>query len=105
MNELIKNCEGFLWDEGNLEKNWIKHKVTRLECEEIFFKLPLVISDDIKHSINEKRFYALGKSKSERLLFLSFTIRNNLIRVISARDMNRKERKIYEEKIEESTKI
>ena len=74
-------------------------------AEEIFFKLPLVTSDDIKHSINEKRFYALGKSKSERLLFLSFTIRNNLIRVISARNMNRKERKIYEEKIEESTKI
>jgi uncharacterized DUF497 family protein len=92
MNELIKNCEGFLWDEGNSEKNWIKHKVTRLECEE-------------KHSNIEKRFYALGKSTAERLLFVSFTIRNNFIRVISARDMNRRERKIYEEKIEKNTKI
>ena len=99
MNELMKNCEGFLWDEGNYNKNWIKHKVTRSECEEIFFNLPLVISDDVKHSSTEKRFYALGKSKSERFLFISFTIRKNLIRVISARDMNRKERKIYEERI------
>ena len=105
MDKLIKKCEGFLWDEGNSEKNWIKHKVERLECEEIFFNLPLVISDDIKHSKIEKRFYALGKSKVERFLFISFTIRNNLIRVISARDMNRKERMIYEEKIEENTKI
>jgi uncharacterized DUF497 family protein len=105
MNELIKNCEGFLWDEGNSEKNWIKHKVTRLECEEIFFNLPLIISDDVKHSNIEKRFYALGKSTAERLLFVSFTIRNNFIRIISARDMNRKERIIYEEKIEKNTKI
>ncbi|TFG91105.1 MAG: BrnT family toxin [Candidatus Atribacteria bacterium] len=63
------------------------------------------MSDDTKHSKIEKRFYALGKSKTERFLFISFTIRNNLIRVISARDMNRKERMIYEEKIEENTKI
>jgi uncharacterized DUF497 family protein len=105
MSELIKNCEGFLWDEGNVDKNWEKHKVTRLECEEIFFNLPLLISDDVKHSTIEKRFYALGKLKAERFLFISFTIRNNLIRVISARDMHRKERKIYEEKIEKSTKI
>ena len=92
MNELIKNCEGFLCDEGNIDKNWIKHKVARLECEEIFFNLPLLIGDDSTHSIIEKRFYALGKSKGERYLFISFTIRDNLIRVISARDMNRKER-------------
>ena len=69
------------------------------------FNLPLVISNDVKHSHAEKRFYALGKSKAGRLLFISYTIRNNLIRVISARDMNRKERKIYEEKIEKNTKI
>jgi uncharacterized DUF497 family protein len=105
MRELIKNCEGFLWDEGNIDKNWIKHKVTHLECEEIFFNLPLLVSDDLKHSNTEKRYYALGKSKADRCLFISFTIRNNLIRVISARDMNRKERMIYEEKIEKNTKI
>ena len=105
MNKLIKDCEGFLWDHGNSEKNWIKHKVTRLECEEIFFNLPLIISEDEKHSTIEERYYALGNSKSERFLFISFTIRNNLLRVISARDMNRKERKIYEEKSKKNTKI
>jgi uncharacterized DUF497 family protein len=105
MNKLIKDCERFLWDEGNSDKNWIKQQVTRLECEEIFFNLPIVISDDGKHSIVEKRYYALGKSKSERYLFISFTIRSNLLRVISARDMNRKERKIYEEKSKENSKI
>ena len=105
MTVLIKNCEGFHWDKGNSEKNWVKYKVKRTECEEIFFNLPLVISADEKHSNTEIRFYALGKTKSERFLFISFTIRNNLIRVISARGMNRKERKIYEEKFEKSTKI
>jgi len=105
MAKLIKNCEGFHWDSGNSEKNWEKHKVSRLECEELFFNLPLIISEDIKHSISEDRFFALGKSKAERYLFISFTIRHNLVRVISARDMNRKERKIYEEKIEKSSQI
>ena len=105
MNKSIKDCEGFLWDHGNLEKNWTKHKVTRLECEEIFFNLPLIINDDEEHSTIEERYYDLGKSKSERYLFISFTIRNNLLRVISARDMNRKERKIYEEKSKKNTKI
>ena len=98
MNKLLINCEGFLWDEGNSEKNWIKHKVSKLECEEIFFNLPLVVSDDAKHSDYETRYYALGKTKFERHLFVVFTIRTNLIRVISARDMNKKERKIYGQK-------
>jgi uncharacterized DUF497 family protein len=105
MDNLLKDCEGFLWDVGNSKKDWIKHQVTRLECEEIFFNLPLVISDDKKHSIVEKRYYALGISKSERYLFISFTIRDNLLRVISARDMNRKERKIYEEKSKKDSKV
>ncbi len=105
MNLLIKDCEGFLWDDGNSKKNWIKHKVTKIECEEIFFNLPLIISDDEKHSNIEKRYYALGKSKLERFLFISLTVRNRLLRVISARDMNRNERKLYEEKSEKNTKI
>ena len=70
----------------------------------IFFNLPLIISDDVKHSNTEKKFYVLGKSQTGRLLFISFTIRNNLIRVISARGMNRNERKIYEEKIDKELK-
>lgn len=105
MKSEIKACEGFLWDRGNSDKNWIKHKVSRLECEELFFNLPLIISDDVEHSKSEKRYYSLGRSKAGRYLFISFTIRNRLIRVISARDMNRKEKKIYEEKFEKGSEI
>jgi len=93
--KILDNCFGFNWDEGNIDKNWLKHKVSSAECEQVFFNRPLVIQDDIIHSRTEKRFYALGQTDSKRTLFIVFTARNNLIRVISARDMCRKERKIY----------
>ncbi len=99
MNKLILNCEGFEWDEGNAEKNWILHRVTRNECEQVFFNKPLIIADDIKHSQSEKRWYILGQTDSKRFLFIVFTIREKLIRVISARDMNQKERMMYYEQI------
>ena len=94
--DLLSKCAGFDWDEGNVEKNWISHKVTAAECEQIFFNLPLIVADDVKHSQKESRFYVLGQTDTGRLLFLTFTIRRKLIRVISARDMNRKERKVYQ---------
>jgi len=93
--KILDKCFGFNWDEGNIDKNWLKHKVSSAECEQVFFNRPLVIQDDIIHSRTEKRFYALGQTDSKRTLFIVFTARNNLIRVISARDMSRKERKIY----------
>lgn len=93
--EILNQCIGFEWDDGNLDKNWLTHKVSPTECEQIFFNHPLVIKDDIKHSEVEKRFYALGKTDLKRMLFLVFTVRSNLIRVISARDMSRKEREVY----------
>ena len=91
------NCTGFEWDRGNIEKNWRKHKVSPVECEQIFFNQPLIILDDLKHSISEKRFAAFGCTDAERLLAVVFTKRGRLLRVISARDVNRKERKYYEE--------
>jgi len=94
--DLLWECTGFDWDESNLEKNWVSHEVSAAECEQIFFNLPLVVTDDVKHSQKENRFYALGQTDTGRLLFLVFTIRRKLIRVISARDMNRKERKAYQ---------
>lgn len=94
--KLLTECTGFDWDEGNLLKNWDKHRVSASECEQIFFNRPLVAISDEKHSKNEVRFYALGQTDIGRLLFVVFTIRNKSIRVISARDMNRKERKVYE---------
>jgi uncharacterized DUF497 family protein len=89
---------GFEWDEGNKEKNWTKHRVSPLECEQVFFNLPLVVGGDPQHSRVESRHYALGQTDAGRRLFVVFTIRADRIRVISARDMNRKERRIYNEK-------
>jgi uncharacterized DUF497 family protein len=93
----FKTIVGFDWDEGNKQKNWEKHRVDYKECEETFFNKPLLISEDTKHSSREKRYYLLGRSDTGRTLFLVFTIRNNRIRIISARDQSKKERKIYEQ--------
>jgi len=86
---------GFDWDDGNIGKNRELHHVTREEAEEVFFHEPLVVRGDVRHSAREKRFYALGQTSRGRLLFAAFTIRRNLIRVISVRDLNRKEREVY----------
>lgn len=94
MSKRLLNSKEFDWDSGNLEKNWIKHGVSPLECEQVFFNQPL-IAPDAKHSQREERFFALGRTDLDRYLFLSFTMRGQKIRIISARDMSRKERKIY----------
>lgn len=91
----LDSLDGFEWDEGNRTKNWEKHRVSASECEEVFFNVPLLLFDDSAHSQQEPRFYVLGKTNRERLLFLSFTVRGVKIRVISARPMSRKERRIY----------
>src|SRR5262245_30092088 len=95
IHDLLSKCVGFDWDQGNTEKNWAKHRVTPSECEQTFFNQPLVVTDDEKHSQNEARFYALGIADTNRTLFVAFTIRRHLIRVISARDMSVKEREAY----------
>jgi uncharacterized protein len=87
----------FIWDEGNLIKNLKKHNVTIAEAEELFSNEPFTAILDDKHStINEKRYQALGKTKTNTKLFTAFTIRDNKIRIISVRDMNRKEKAAYE---------
>jgi uncharacterized protein len=93
--KILSQCSGFDWDKGNIDKNWLKHKVSPAKCEQIFFNQPLVVQNDKLHSKTEKRFYALGRTDSRRTLFIAFTVRKNLIRVISARDMSRKEREEY----------
>lgn len=94
--KILMQCTGFEWDKENLQKNWDSHQVGFYECEEIFFNQPFVIEDDTQHSQSENRYYALGKTDRGRLLFVVFTVRRYLIRVISARDMSRKERTVYE---------
>ena len=87
--------EGFDWDDGNVEKNWRSHRVTPSEVEQVFFNRPLLVADDVKHSEKEKRYYIFGQTDEGRFLFIAFTVRKKRIRVISSRDMNRKERKVY----------
>jgi uncharacterized DUF497 family protein len=94
--KVISDFIGFEWDEGNLTKNWEKHRVSALECEQVFFNRPLIAATDERHSGPESRFYALGQTDNGRRMFVVFTARGSFIRVISARDMSRKERIIYE---------
>jgi uncharacterized DUF497 family protein len=72
--------------------------VENWECEQVFFNRPIIVLDDPKHSGTEKRWAAFGKTDTECFLVVIFTKRNNLIRIISARDMNKRERKFYDEK-------
>lgn len=92
----LGSLSGFDWDAGNQDKNWILHQVSWIECEEVFFNLPLVFEPDVAHSLTENRFILLGQTNAGRYLFLVFTIRNGKIRVISARDMSKNERIEYE---------
>ena len=85
----------FEWDKGNQEKNLKKHGVINEEAEQVFGNEPLV-SEDLKHSnIREKRYQCLGLTDNKRKLFISFTIREDKARIISARPMSQKEKKRY----------
>lgn len=94
----LAKITGFEWDDGNARKN-DKRGVSTAEVEQAFFNDPLLLVADVKHSKRELRFHALGKSDEGRLLHITFTLRNAgaSIRVISARDMHRKERTVYEQ--------
>ena len=90
---------GFDWDDGNSRKSEEKHDVSQSEAEQLFFNQPLLLLEDHKHSHAENRYHALGTTDDERFLHVTFTLRTSrtLIRIISARVMHRKERKIYEQ--------
>ncbi len=92
---LLESCIGFDWDEWNTSKNWEEHRVTPEEAESIFFHDPLLLRSDTGHSTREKRYLAMGETPAGRRLLLAFTVRRKLIRVISARDMNRRETEAY----------
>lgn len=94
----LAGIEGFDWDEGNARKSLDKHDVSQAEAEQIFSAHPL-IAKDFKHSAQETRFQALGVTNEGRLLHVTFTLRDNgrRIRIISARDMSRKERAVHEQ--------
>ncbi len=85
----------FVWDKGNIDKNLVKHKVDFREAEEIFFNKPVKFYLDKLHSQGEVRYTALGITNKKRRLIISYTIRRNKIRIISARDQSKKERRLY----------
>ncbi len=101
----LSHVEGFDWDHGNSQKSFDKHGVTQAECEQVFLNEPLAVAVDTPHSTVEARFNALGKTGAGRLLHVTFTIRDGgrLIRIISARDMNRKEKTAYGKSTEENS--
>ena len=88
----------FDWDEGNHEKNWIKHNVQAQEAEEAFADEKKIVFLNIKHVDTEERFFLIGNTYTNRLLAIAYTRREDSVRVISARDANKKEVKIYEER-------
>jgi len=88
----VDRIEGFDWNQANIQKNLERHRVAFDECEEVFFHNP-VLAPDVGHPETERRYFAFGHTVRGRLLTIVFTMRGNKIRVISARDMNRKERK------------
>lgn len=94
--EALSRCEGFEWDAANAPKIWERHEVAPGEAEQVFFNRPLVAVVDLEHSAVEPRFLALGQTDAGRRLLVVFTFRRRLIRVISARDMSRRERKEYD---------
>ena len=88
----------FEWDPGNSMKNE-KHTVSDAEAEQVFFNEPLLVLEDSAHSASESRWHALGRTNEDRLLQVAFTLRvsGTRVRIISARPMHRKERKIYDQ--------
>lgn len=97
MDDLLRDIESFDWNKGNIDKNWIKHKVSNLEAEEVFLDESGLLGKDEKHSTKEPRYKFLGLTKNFRYLSIFFTIREEKIRIISARSMNKKERNKYDQ--------
>jgi hypothetical protein len=93
--KILANCTGFEWDHGNILKNWERNDVSTVESEQIFFNRPIIVKRDKLHSLSENRFYALGRTNMNRLLFAVFTVRDDKIRIISARDMTEGETERY----------
>jgi uncharacterized DUF497 family protein len=87
---------GFEWDTGNALKNMDKHGISSEEAESVFAQEEILVLKDERHSQSEERWHAFGRSNQDRLLSVTFTVRKNLLRVISARPMNKRERKHYE---------
>jgi uncharacterized DUF497 family protein len=96
----LRETVGFDWDAGNVDKTWTKHAVRFTECEEVFYRAPLVALAPARRGPGEERFVARGETALGRLLSIIFTFRGDRVRVISARDMSREERLEYSQREE-----
>ncbi len=93
--ELFRDPAQFEWDAGNREKNFLKHRVTNAECEEVFFDPHKRLLGEVLRvgrAGREVRYLLVGRTKVDRALFIVFTVRRGRVRVISARDLNQTER-------------
>ena len=95
LDEFIAGLEGFEWDAGNSDKNWLRHEVRQAEAEQALLNRPLVLAMALKHAAKESPFLAFGRTDAARQLAVVFTVRANRVRVISARPLSRTERKVY----------
>jgi hypothetical protein len=102
---ILTKLFSFEWDKHNIDKNMVKHNVANREAEEVFQNSPKFIFKDEKHSHKEERYGLFGITNKRRRLSVIFTVKKNKVRIISARDMSKKERGIYEEKIKVYTNI
>jgi uncharacterized protein len=93
----LSQIVGFDWDDGNTRKSTEKHSVAQAEAEQVFADARLIVAGDVRHSQDEARYQAMGRTLAGRPLHVTFTLREMKIRVISARSMSRKERAIYEQ--------
>jgi hypothetical protein len=93
---MFSQVHEFEWDRGNKDKNLKKHGVSNEEIEEAFFDVNKKIFTDVLHSGKEERFKIAAKTQKSRLLFVVFTLRGKKVRVISAKDLNKKEVLLYE---------
>lgn len=103
--KVFSQFSGFDWDDATRNKNWHRHKVAWWECEEVFFNEPLYVYKDERHSLTEERYYALGMTNKLRLLFVVFTRRGSKVRIVSGRDMHKKERKVFYEKAQKDSRL
>lgn len=93
----LRKVIGFEWDKGNTDKSYQKHGITPNQAEEIFLDKDVLLQEDIAHSQTEQRLIAIGKTETKKILFVVFIERRGMIRIISARGANKKERRKYEE--------
>ncbi len=93
---LLSLLSCLIWDQDKANNNIKKHSISFEEAVTVFGDPLAVTILDLDHSVGEFRFLTIGQSKSQKLLVISHTERENEIRLISARLASKQERKNYE---------